>query len=57
MTFASVHTASSVKHSPVLLSSTSENNKMDGAASCPTGVSSSEGIVIVVMVGVTGLTV
>jgi gluconokinase len=38
------------------MSSTSENNKMVGAASFPIGESSSEGVVIVVMVGVTDLT-
>ena len=38
------------------MSSTSENNKGDGAASYPTCASSSEGVVIVVMVGVTDLT-
>jgi len=36
--------------------STSENNKVDGAASFPTSASSGEGVMIVVMVGVTGLT-
>lgn len=38
------------------MSSTSENNKVEGAASFPTGASSSERVIIVVMAGVTSLT-
>ena len=59
MTFACVRTASSFRLSLVRLSSTSENNKVDGGASLsikasfPTGASSSEGVVIA---GVTNLT-
>ena len=40
----------------MLSTSESNNINLDGAASLPTGASSSQGVVIVVMVGVTGLT-
>jgi len=53
VTCARIHTASSSRLSSFHMSSTSENHKVDCAASFPAGAGSSEGVVIVVM-GVSG---